>query len=363
MLKKSLAVLVSLCCILPLFTAVAVAEDAGTPLTTAELWTFCEPGFGDLDGGGIGVSDARLALRISAGFETASSPEQLAAGDVDCSGSIDIGDARSILRCAAGVGNLGEEIIMKYFRAAADGVKTSMPGLSGTLTTVCPSILVTIPSAEIQTQELSALADYMDEQIAAYEKYKAMIDPFLTTAQRAQLDQQIAQWKAQRANIDKAYEPTVSTLTANAGTSHNYKFPVRGQAWSSRARSSDAASVQMTQKDGIYTITVKYGTFVYKTLPDDMTTLPYGRMFNLPAKTYLTNSRTLNRLTLKDGSVIFTIDAATGAVLGASYFYTYLWDFTLTDTDPTTGEAVSAQYVYTVNNTAEYTITQAVQPG
>jgi len=56
----------------------------------------------DLDGGGVGISDVVLMLRCAVGLDTPT-PQQLAAGDFNWSGSIDIGDVVNALRVAVGL--------------------------------------------------------------------------------------------------------------------------------------------------------------------------------------------------------------------------------------------------------------------
>ncbi|MCD7775349.1 MAG: dockerin type I repeat-containing protein [Clostridiales bacterium] len=81
------------------------SDDA---VLTGDVWA-CPHGehtvilLGDADGNGkISVADARLALRISAGLETADDLAA-AAADMNGDGTVNAADSRTILRCAAGL--------------------------------------------------------------------------------------------------------------------------------------------------------------------------------------------------------------------------------------------------------------------
>ncbi|HOD01925.1 MAG TPA: class I tRNA ligase family protein, partial [Clostridiales bacterium] len=173
-----------------------------------------------------------------------------------------------------------------------------------------------------------------------------------------ELEDSIEQWNLNKENIDKAYEPKVETFHVQAGKSHYAAFTVRGKTWSSRATADDVKSAKLIYNRGSYEIMINYDEYFYSELPLDMTTLEYGRMFDLPSCTALTKpsdtSFVFNALTLKNGLVRSKIDLDTGTLEDAKYFFEYIWDYSQIGKDSTTNEDTESRFVYTVKNTAEY---------
>mgnify|MGYP001197148776 CR=1 FL=1 len=361
MIRKTIAVLICIFMIVLTFQGAVVAQEPNFKQKAAQL---CRDGYlGDFNKDGkVRINDVRSALRVAIGLDVCTE-EQQSNIDVDFSGGkTTINDVRVLLRYTVGLSGfeipLTNEEIVNYFVEAANKVKVDNPGLDRTTTVVSPSIRVWVSNTEVQDMELSETKDYMDEQIAYLEKYRDLWGLILSEEKIKELEDSIEQWNLNKENIDKAYEPKVETFHVQAGKSHYAAFTVRGKTWSSRATADDVKSAKLIYNRGSYEIMINYDEYFYSELPLDMTTLEYGRMFDLPSCTALTKpsdtSFVFNALTLKNGLVRSKIDLDTGTLEDAKYFFEYIWDYSQIGKDSTTNEDTESRFVYTVKNTAEY---------
>ncbi len=368
MIKKTISVLLCVFIVSLTFQAAVAAQEPTFEQKAAQLSRNGYLGDFNMDGK-IRISDVRSALRVAVGLDVCT-PEQQNNIDADFSGGrITINDVRLLLRYAVGISGFelpltGEEIV-NYYVEAANRVKVDNPGLDRTTTVVSPSIRVWVSNTEVQDMELSETKDYMDEQIALLEQYRDLWGLILSEEKIKELEDSIVQWNENKENIDKAYEPNTEAFHVQTGNSHYAAFTVRGKTWSSRASAEDVKSAKLIYNRGNYEIVINYDEYFYTALASDMTTLEYGRMFDLPSRTALTKpsdtSFVFNSLTLKNGLVRSKVDLTTGSVKDAEYYFEYIWDYSQIGKDSTTNEDTESRFVYTVQNTAEYVMTENPQ--
>lgn len=367
MLKKMTAVLICSCIFILMTPAAAFAEE---PAIEDKIGQYTRGGYiGDIDRNNkVEVGDARRVLRVAVKLDTFSE-EQETDADVDFDGAVTVADARSILRYAVGLSGFvlpfTEQEIIEYFVNAANNVKTEKPGLDRKTTTVSPSIKMSVTGTEVQDMELYDTKAYIDEQIELLEKYRDIWEIILPQNEIDKLNEKISQWKENRDGIDEQYKPQVETFHVAAGNSHYAAFTVRGKSWSSKAAAEDVKSAKLMFMKGLLYIDIAYGEEYYTQLPADITTIKYGKMFDVPSSaTFNKPSRTdykLNALSLKNGAVNCRIDIQTGAIKEVKYFYEYIWDYTVTGKSEIDNSDTQSRSVHTVRNTAEYVIAEKVE--
>lgn len=385
MIKKVISISICVCMLILMQSVAVFAEE---PTLEQRLEEHCKY-LGIIDDKGkvrdVKVSDARKALRIAVDLETASEQEKRNA-DINADGEVSVSEARSILRYALDLSGFdipesvaSKEEVVKFFVCAANKVKEEKPGLDRKTTGVNSSIKLSISnSSDIQDMELYETKEDIDKLIKDIEDLRAefgdeIVELILKETMKEfglddeeimelDLDGLIAELNRGKDDIDKEYEPKVETFHVNAGNSHQAAFTVKGKAWSSKAQAEDILSAKFIYFKDTYRIAITYDDFHYTKpeLPSDMTTLEYGKMFDVPSYNALVKPSntdfTFNGLTLKNGSVNCNVDLKTCRLEKVEYFYEYIWDYIVTTKDTMTNEDVENRYVYTVENTAEYEI-------
>ncbi len=300
---------------------------------------YCE-NLGDTDGNEkITVTDARNALRISVGLESAS-PEALKNADIDNDGKITVTDARNILRYVVGLSGFeipasiaSKNEIVAFFVSAANNVKQECPGFSGEAASVAPSIIVSVPVfGDMELSEFLKMVD-AEEEIPQY--YNTNIERF--------------------------------TVYPGNKNQHINTFTVMREEWSSKATGEDVLSANITYSKGGYSIVIKYGKSIKYTeskLPADMSDIPYGRMFNVGKKSDYINQDAgsdmdykFNSLTFDNGLVTCNIDASDNSIKNVQYFNTAILDITMSTKDDV---PLKITMVTTMNTTINYNINRLV---
>ncbi|HZK21711.1 MAG TPA: dockerin type I repeat-containing protein, partial [Oscillospiraceae bacterium] len=143
MLKRFILACIAVCMVA---ATVPVTAFASEPTLEEKVSAYCE-NLGDTDGNGkVNVTDARKALRIAVGLESATAQE-LKNADIDNDGGVTVNDARNILRYAVNLSGFDvpnsvvtKAEVLNLFVTAAKKVKTEKPGLTRKTTMVTPSI-------------------------------------------------------------------------------------------------------------------------------------------------------------------------------------------------------------------------------
>lgn len=277
----------------------------------------------DADGDGTySTSDAAIFLRAAAGIVDTSNTLQY---DVDNDGAVSLVDAQKALRIVSGIEPvLTQEEALELFNKKINTVKSVRPGFEKESTVVCPSIKVTTMNAPISSLNVTDLE---------FDKYVQNLESTFGPFANAELKAQLADMKAQ---AKKAYEPQVTTKTVTQRSNAHYSyFPVNNLGWSSKLTIDDVSSVTCAVSGGNITYTISMGSITY--VGDEYPTgtagfskrqsLSYGKAFNIPAFDESDGS-TVNKVTFKDGRIVFKEDLKTGDSLSADYYYTYEVDVT-----------------------------------
>ena len=276
--------------------------------------------------GAISTVDAAQYLKAAAGIIDSAEVDY----DYDADGSVSVVDAQKVLRVVAGVDSpVTQEEALVLFNAGINSVKTVRPGFEKTATMVCPSIKVTTMNAPIDQMNVSNLE--FDQYV---EKIIKLMNTFpynlaLNEEMKAQLEEMRVQAK-------ESYEPQVTTKTvASRSNSHYTYFPVNNLGWSSRLTTADIKSITCVIESGsiVYTVKMNDVTYVGDEYPTGSAgfskrqSLPYGKIFNIPAFDESDGS-TVNKVSFKNGTIVYKQDYKTGDSLYADYSYGYVIDMT-----------------------------------
>lgn len=321
-MKKVLSLVLVLCIAMGVFSITATAANSTTAESAmAKLQKI------DADGNGsITTADASQYLKAAAGIIDVAESDY----DYDADGTVSVVDAQKVLRVVAGVDSpLTEAEALELFNEGVNSVKTIRPGFEKTATVVCPSIKVTTMNAPISSMNVTDLE--FDQYV---EKIIKLMNTFpynmaLDDAMKAQLEEMRVQAK-------ESYEPQVTTKTvASRSNSHYSYFPVNNLGWSSRLTLADIKSITCTIENGniVYTVKMNDVTYVGDEYPTGSAgfskrqALPYGKIFNIPAFDESDGS-TVNKVTFKNGTIVYKQDYLTGDSLYADYTYSYVVDMT-----------------------------------
>ena len=136
-MKKILSVLLAVCIFFSVFSLNAFAT-----VTNDEIVS-CYDFNGD---GSVNLTDARTVLRVSAGLEQ---PREGFVYDLDGDGFSTIEDVKMVLSIVMGVDVeiTSDEFNLALFKSELNNVKSVRPGFTKTATTQCKSMLVTTRNA------------------------------------------------------------------------------------------------------------------------------------------------------------------------------------------------------------------------
>ena len=276
--------------------------------------------------GAISTVDAAQYLKAAAGIIDSAEVDY----DYDADGSVSVVDAQKVLRVVAGVDSpVTQEEALVLFNEGVNSVKTVRPGFEKTATMVCPSIKVTTMNAPIKEMNVTNLEfdKYVDQIVKLMNTFPYNLA--LNAEMKAQLEEMQVQAKA-------SYEPQVTTKTvASRSNSHYTFFPVNNLGWSSRLTMADIKSITCVIESGsiVYTVKMNDVTYVGDEYPTGSAgfskrqSLPYGKIFNIPAFDESDGS-TVNKVSFKNGTIVYKQDYSTGDSLYADYSYGYVIDMT-----------------------------------
>ncbi len=325
-MKKILSVILVISIMMCMLSTTAFATTT-TELTTVEKSLLKVQSMDADNDGNYTTSDAAIFLKAAAGIVDNSNVEQY---DLNGDGAVSLVDAQKSLKIVSGIESvLTQEETLALFNEKINSVKTVRPGFEKESTVVCPSIKVTTMNAPVADMNVTDLEfdKYVDKIVKLMNTFPYNLA--LDDAMKAQLADMKAQAK-------EAYEPQVTTKTVDKfSNAHFSYFPVNNLGWSSRLTMDDVSSVSFSVDNGSFVYTINLGTYTY--VGDEYPTgaagfskrqaLPYGKVFNIPAFDESDGS-TVNKVTFKDGCIVFRQDIKTRDSLSADYYYKYEVDVT-----------------------------------
>lgn len=341
MLKRFISASIAMCFIVVMMSSAFASEQT----FENKISDYCAS-LGDADdNGAIGVSDARRALRFAVKIEIPT-PEEKRRADIDGNGIVSVSDARAILRYAVNISGFeipktiaSKNDVVLYYVTLANRVKQEYPGFSGESTSIAPSIM-------ISDVKLSGI-------------------PFLSNMEF----KEFLKLAGRESEIPEYYGAKTQEIAATAGNKNHHinLFTVTGKTWSSKAIGSDVSSATINYFKGEYRIAIKYNksaTYTASSLPNDMSEIPYGRMFNVGKKSDYINQNMgsdmdymFNSVTFDNGSVDCNINASDFTLKTVKYFNTAILDVTMSTKG---SESISMRMVTTMNTTTSYTINRLV---
>lgn len=354
-MKKLVSVLLAACILFSIFSLNAFAA------VTNEEIVSCYDFNGD---GSVNLTDARTVLRVSAGLEQ---PREGFVYDLDGDGYATIEDVKMVLSIVMGVDVkiTSDEFNLALFKSELNNVKAVKPGFTKTATTTCKEMLVTTknaPEASLNVtnmpfdQYTKKSCDYMEEMLS-----NPIVSLALTKQQKAELNANIA---AMRKQANDLYKPKVTTSTVAKRRSHYANFPVNNLANSCFLTMNDVQSIECYEEDGYIVRKVTLGQYTY--IGNDYPTgyensslrrqkVAYARVFNIPEfaeKENNVETSRLNKVTFKDGVIISKIDKLSGIPVSVDYSYTYISDISTiptVDSDGNPGLQMDALTTATVS--------------
>ena len=325
-MKKALSLILVLCVVISALSLTAAAAEKDRAATDA---FYAKKLAYDVDGdGSVSLDDVRFALSAAAGVIDA---DETAAADIDGDGEATTLDALAVLKIECGIDTswYTEEEVVNYLASELNWVKTARPGFTRTATDVSTSNKITTnisTGSEKLDDFIGNLLGSLIVEDMEYNKFieqnkKLFTEPFLGTTFKTE-----DEYNEMLAEANNAYKPqTVKKEVEKANTKHYSQFPIDGKAYACRLgsdnelteykkitfkeNSNGTATITLTMKDYTY----PDGSYPYKNL----TTIPYGQAFNLPA---LKDIETMN---LKSGKIVCVIDTKTGGIKTVDYSYTY----------------------------------------
>ena len=327
-MKKILSVLLTVCIFFSAFSLNAFAAVEADEIVN------CYDFNGD---GSVNLTDARTVLRVSAGLEA---PREGFVYDLDGDGFSTIEDVKMVLSIVMGVDVeiTSDEFNLALFRSELNNVKSVRPGFTKTATTKCQSMLVTTrnaPDSSLNVKNMpfdqytNKTCDYLEDAMSGFAGL------LLTSAQKAEINASIS---AMRKEAKELYNPKTTTTTVKKRSSHYAAFPVNNLANSCFLTLDDIAKIECYEEDGyiIRKVTMKTDTYVgdeYPTGYENSTlrrqTVSYAKVFNVPDLSEKENGKeasVLNKVTFKDGVIISKIDKLSGVPVSVDYSYTYIAD-------------------------------------
>ena len=328
-MKKVLSVLLAVCILFSVFSLNAFAT-----VTNDEIVS-CYDFNGD---GSVNLTDARTVLRVSAGLEQ---PREGFVYDLDGDGFSTIEDVKMVLSIVMGVDVeiTSDEFNLALFRSELNNVKAVRPGFTKTATTQCKSMLVTTrnaPDASLNVtnmpfdQYTNKTCDYLEDALS-----NPLVNIALSKEDKAEMKAYIAELRKQSKEL---YDLNKTTKTVNRHSSHYYHFPVNNLGNSCFLELKDIKSIECYEEDGyiVRKVTMKTDTYIddqYPTGYENSTLrrqkVSYAKVFNVPDLSEKENGKEtskLNKVTFKDGVIISKIDKLSGVPVSVDYSYTYIAD-------------------------------------
>ncbi len=359
-MKKLISVLLAVCTLVSAF-----ALNAFASVTTEEIVVSY-----DFNGdGSVNLTDARTVLRVSAGLEQ---PREGLVYDLDGDGFVTNTDVKMVISVVLGVDVeiTGDEFNLSLFRSELNNIKAVRPGFTKTATTKCDSMLVTTrnaPDASLNVtnmpfdQYTNKTCDYLEDALS-----NPLVNLAISKEEKAQIKANIA---AMRKQADEIYDAKTKTTTIAKRRSHYASFPVNNLANSCFLTLDDIKSITCYEEDGyiIRKVVMNENTYIgdeyptgYEGSSQRWQKIPYGKVFNIPEFSETENGKEtsrLNKVTFKNGVIISKVDKLSGLPVSVDYSYTYIADVsTIPQPDQNGNPGLEMDSVTTARITESYVI-------
>lgn len=307
----AVAVIMSVLC-------VSVSAEEATELTAAEKNEILLRN-ADANGDGFySTADVTVLLKAAAG--TGDDKDSF---DVNSDGVTSLEDAIMLLKHTSGIEPLlSNEEAVELFNAKLNAVKTDKPGFQKTTTATCNSMKIT------QDVQASGLASLVAGQMACtdleYDKYVDKMVGFMGSGNiSAEAKENIEAMKQSAKDYKK---PQTEVVEAEAGVygDHFIKFPRYASNTASEITTADISSVSYTMSGGNIVFTLKLPNKSYTSL-SAYNANPYAKVMNVVEFDESDGSK-VNRVELKNGTVVVKFDSQTGAMKNVNYSYSYYSD-------------------------------------
>ncbi len=359
-MKKLFSVLLAVCILVSIFSLNAFAVEEIDEIVS------CYDFNGD---GSVNLTDARTVLRVSAGLEA---PKEGMVYDLDGDGFSTINDVEMVISIVLGVDVeiTSDEFNLALFKAELNNVKAVRPGFTKTATTQCNSMLVTTrnaPDASLNVtnmpfdQYTNKTCDYLDNALS-----NPLVNLALNKEQKAEMKASIA---AMRKQANEVYDKKTQTTTIAKRRSHYAAFPVNNLANSCFLTMADIKSIDCYEQDGyIYRkVIMNENTYIgdeyptgYEGSSQRWQKISYGKVFNIPEFSEKENGKetsVLNKVTFKNGVIVSKIDKLSGLPVSVEYSYTYIADVSsLPSVDANGNPGLEMDSVTTATLTESYAI-------
>ena len=360
-MKKLFSVLLAVCIFASMFSLNAFATD--------EVYTEIVSCYDFNGDGSVNLTDARTVLRVSAGLEA---PREGYVYDLDGDGLATINDVEMVISIVLGVDVeiTSDEFNLALFKAELNNVKAVRPGFTKTATTQCQSMLVTTKNApdsslNVKNTEFDVytnkMCDYLEDALS-----NPLVSIALSKEEKAEMKASIA---AMRKQAKELYDKKTQTTTVAKRRSHYAAFPVNNLANSCFLTMDDIKSIECYEKDGyVYRkVTMNEDTYIgneyptgYEGSSQRWQKISYGKAFNIPEFSEKENGKEtsiLNKVTFKNGVIVSKIDKLSGLPVSVEYSFTYVSDVSTIPTKNTDGtDGLQMDSVTTATLTESYAI-------
>lgn len=351
-MKKLLSMILAVAVIMSVLCVSVSAEEA-TELTAAEKNEILLRN-ADANGDGFySTADVTVLLKAAAG--TGDDKDSF---DVNSDGVTSLEDAIMLLKHTSGIEPLlSNEEAVELFNAKVNAVKNrdkGLPGFEKTITATCNSMKIT------QDVQASGLASLVAGQMACtdleYDKYVDKMVGLMSSGNMTAEDKENIEAMKQSAKDYR--KPQVEVVEAVAGdyVDHFLDFPRDAMNTASEITTADISSVSYTMSGGNIVFTLKLPNKTYTSL-SAFNANPYAKVMNVVEFDEDDGSK-VNKIELKNGSVVVKFDAQTGAMKNANYSYNYYSDISAPEQSQTDSDFGTVTVKLKTKTTA--TVTESV---
>ncbi len=363
-MKRTISILLSVCI---LISALCVTSFASYTAQEIAL------NFDYNADGSVNLSDARTVLRVSAGLEA---PKDGLIYDITGNGDgITMEDVKKIIGIVTGIDtevNECAEFNLELFKAELNNVKKERPGFTKTATAQCHSMLVTThnaPTSELNVTNME-FDDYTNKSCDYMEN---LLDGPAGLALKLQDPQAYQEMKTYisdlRTQAKDIYKLNTTTTKINKYSSHTYQFPINNNLNSCLLKIDDIKSIRCYEEDGyiVREVTMNDDTYIDNEFPtgseglkERRENISYAKVFNIPDFDETEGTKqtsVLNSVTFKNGVIISKVDKLSGIPVSVEYSYTYVADIsTIPEVDENGDEGLQMDSVTTATNTESFVI-------
>lgn len=311
----AVAVIMSVLC-------VSVSAEEATELTAAEKNEILLRN-ADTNGDGFySTADVTVLLKAAAG--TGDDKDSF---DVNSDGVTSLEDAIMLLKHTSGIEPLlSNEEAVELFNAKLNAVKnrdTGLPGFEKTITATCNSMKIT-QEVEGTSLAVSLLAGQMSCTDLEYDKYVDKMVALMGSGNLSAEDKENIEAMKQSAKDYKKPQTEIVEAVAGDYVDHFLDFPRDAMNTASEITTADISSVSYTMSGGNIVFTLKLPNKSYTSL-SAYNANPYAKVMNVVEFDEDDGSK-VNRVELKNGTVVVKFDSQTGAMKNANYSYNYYSD-------------------------------------